>query len=262
MIDLTTSIVPAVFTPPRPAERRDEGGPAFAVMLALAAAGQDAFPAPPSEPAVDPAQAAQETMPLPPLVVAATRPVVADHATRFDARGMIAMGAGVAERGSTVPAAAWPRATEPAAPVPPPVQPADGGGPVGGGVTHRAAVAPVTLPVERAVPVSSPAASILSGGVVTSDVAAECSRPDEPEVTLAPAARPRARFATMAQGAPQLAVVALADGLAVTAAVGALSEGERHRLRDAIAATLSRYGLRPGAVTLLAMPAPVHSVER
>lgn len=99
-------------------------------------------------------------------------------------------------------------------------------------------------------------------GTASGEVAAPPPPPDEPDVAIAPAARPRPRFAAMAQGAPKVAVVALADGLAVTAAVRALSEGERHRLRDAIAATLSRHGLRPQAVTLLAMPAHPRPTER
>jgi hypothetical protein len=64
----------------------------------------------------------------------------------------------------------------------------------------------------------------------------------------------RRAFAAMAQGAPQVAVAALSDGLAVAAAVGALSDDERHRLREVIAATLSRHGYHPRTVTVLAMP--------
>jgi ATP sulfurylase len=64
----------------------------------------------------------------------------------------------------------------------------------------------------------------------------------------------RRAFAAMAQGAPQVAVAALSDGLAVAAAVGALSDDERHRLREVIVATLSRHGYHPRTVTVLAMP--------
>jgi len=262
MIDLMTSGALAALTPPAPAERRDEGSPAFAVVLAQAAAGQDAPPVPPPEPTIALAQAARETLPLPEPVAVETRPVVVDHATRFDARGMIAMAAGVAHGDVTASIAAIPVATEAAtAPLPPALPVEDRMLPVGG-AARPAAVATLAPPGERAVPVRSTAAPVLSGVVPAGDVAPSPVPPEEPEVALAPAARPRTRFAAMAQGAPQVAVVALADGLAVSAAVGALSEGERHRLRDAIAATLSRHGLRPRAVTLLAMPAPFLSTER
>ncbi|KQM61720.1 MULTISPECIES: hypothetical protein [unclassified Sphingomonas] len=260
MIDLMASGAAAALSPPVPAERRDEGGPAFAIVLAQALTGPEMVPVPIPEPPID-------AMPVAPAAVAlvdpAKRPVVADHAIRFDARGMIAMAAGGANALVEAPVVTSPVPVATNATVLSMAMPRDAVMPssIGGG--HAiAATAVVAVPADRAVPVRpSPSPAPLHGTAVGEAPPAPAP-PEEPELAVAPAARPCARLAAMAQGAPQVAVIALAEGLAVSAAVGALSEGERHRMRDAIAATLSRHGLRPRAVTLLAMPAPTLRTER
>lgn len=263
MIDLTGTGLTTAFTPPVPAERRDEGGPAFAILLAQASVTPEGAPMP--TPVLETVDGA-EPMAIPAAVAeqgdAPIRPAVIDHAIRFDARGMIAMAAGAQSGSSDVPVMAPPVSIEtrittaPLAMVPDTVpQPAT--------TTVRAAPAvAATAQVDR-VSVAKPCPlPVAATPTASGEPPPAQTLPDEPEVATAPVARPRTRFAAMAQGAPKVAVVALADGLAVSAAVGALSEGERHRMRDAIAATLSRHGLRPRAVTLLAMPASTTRTER
>lgn len=269
MIDLTTGGTVAAPSPPVPAERRDEAGPPFAILLAQASllaqvsAGQEA-PAPGVEPAIAALQSAP--VPLAEGGDAASAPIVVDHAIRFDARGMIAMatrtvgGTVEAPFGAPSMADAGAGVAVPFAMLRDPVAPRVVPSGLSGAATATATA--TAVPVERAVSLSPSAVAQPAMVSVPGAVRPNPVPPDEPEVAPAPVTRPRPRFATMAQGAPQVAVVALADGLAVSAAVGALSNDERHRLRDAIAAALSRHGLRPRAVTLLAMPAPVLSTER
>ncbi len=182
---------------------------------------------------------------------------VIDHAVRFDARGVLDMAA-VAATAAAHPVVADHAAASRAVGV------SGGEGLRNGEVAlparmlvlpapTQAVAAPVSV-VRQPLPVASGnAASAVAGEPVAPPLA------DEPEPIAHPVARPRAR--TFATTAPQVAVVALADGLAVVAAVGALSDADRHRLRDAIAATVSRHGYHPRTVTLLAMPAPVRFPE-
>lgn len=265
MIDLMTSGALAGPMPPVPSERRDEGGPAFAVVLAQAQVRGEPERPPASLPETTPelAQRATLAMPLPQPVSSASGPMVVDHATRFDARGMIAMAAGEAALSTVVPVAAA-MVTDAATaativPLAPPVEATSL--PVGGAV-RPASGGTIALPPERVMGVRIPAAPVPRAEPVAGGIASQLAPIDEPDVAPVPATRSRGRVATLAQSAPKVAVVALADGLAVSAAVGALSEGERHRLRDTIAATLSRHGLRLRAVTLLAMPVPTLSTER
>lgn len=263
MIDLMTSGMPAAPTPPVTTERRDEGGPAFAVVLAQALVGPVRYPLPPSDTTLDRVPVLPVAMPPPEPAAAATGRLVVDHATRFDARGMIAMAGGGADAAPAAPVAP-PRMVTDAVdagvlPLTPPVEAM--ALPIGGAGRPAAANA-VERQVERVGPVRLVASPVPTGEAGAGDVAPPPAPPEEPEAAPAAIARPRIRFAMLAQGAPKVAIVALADGLAVSAAVGALSEGERHRLRDTIAATLSRHGLRPRAVTLLAMPAATLSTER
>lgn len=261
MIDLTGSGTAAAVSPPALAERRDEGGPVFAVLLAQAAAAPAGAPMPtPVREAAEPvpmsiAVAEQDSVPI--------RRVAMDHAVRFDARGMIAMAAGAEAVSMAMPVVAATTVpdgvSQPRAPV---VSLADAP-PPGKGIIDTLTATASAMPVER-VEVARPApAPTAAPATATGEPTPAASlRPDEPEVAVAPTMRQRTRFATMAQGAPKVAVVALADGLAVSAAVGALPESERHRTRDAIAATLSRHGLRSRAITLLAMPATPTPMER
>lgn len=263
MIDLMTSGTPTAPTLPVTTERRDEGGPAFAVVLAQALVGPARYPPAPSETTLDRVPVLPVATPLPEPAAAATGPLVVDHATRFDARGMIAMAGSGADAAPAAPVAP-PRMVTDAVdaavlPLTPPVEAM--ALPIGG-IGRRAAASAIERPVERVGPVRLAVSPVPSGEAGAGDVAPPLAPTEEPEVASAAIARPRTRFATLAQGAPNVAIVALADGLAVSAAVGALSEGERHRLRDTIAATLSRHGLRPRAVTLLAMPAATLSTER
>lgn len=262
MIDLMASGAAAALSPPVPAERRNEGGPAFAIVLAQALAGPEMVPVPIPEPPAGAMPVAPAAVALAELVDPAKRPMVADHAIRFDARGMIAMAAGGAYAPVDAPVVTSPVSIETGVTVLPMAMPRDVVTQVTIGGGRVVAATAAAFPADRAVPVrSSPSPAPLHGTAVGEAPPAPAP-PEEPELVVAPAARPCARLAAMAQGAPQVAVVALADGLAVSAAVGALSEGERHRMRDAIAATLSRHGLRPRAVTLLAMPAPTLRTER
>lgn len=265
MIDLTGTDLMTALSPPVPAERRYEGGPAFALLLARGSAAQAGAPmAPPVPEPVAVADAVTMPMPMsmPERAEVPVRRAVVDHAIRFDARGMIAMAAGADSMSSDVPVVARPmspdaRGTATSQAMPPDmvVQPV--------AATPRALPAMASArPVEHAMPTKPSPLPPAATATAMGEAAPIPTPPDEPEVAAAPAARRRTRFAAMAQGAPQVAVAALSDGLAVSAAMGALSDGERHRMRDAIAATLSRHGLRPRAVTLLALPAPITRMER
>ncbi|MEH3040414.1 MAG: hypothetical protein PGN21_10175 [Sphingomonas paucimobilis] len=261
MIDLPGTGPTAALSPPVPAERRDEGGPVFAILLAQAAITPVEAPLPtpvPETAAVD----GPEPMAVAEQDDAPIRRAVVDHAIRFDARGMIAMAAGGESVLSDVPditppVSAGTRVTAPQ----PAIAPDMAAQPVTGTV-HSPPVSATATPADRASVAKPHPLPVAATPTALGEPAPTRTLADEPEIATAPAARSRTRFAAMAQGAPKVAVVALADGLAVSAAVGALSEGERHRMRDAIAATLSRHGLRPHAVTLLAMPAPTMRMER
>ncbi|MFD1034619.1 hypothetical protein ACFQ15_08140 [Sphingomonas hankookensis] len=258
MIDASLPQLPLVVPPTVGVEVRTPVGPGFATLLAqgmpVAAETPDAldpevavpFPLPATVPFPDPI----EPKPLGAEVV--------DHADRFDARGvldataveprgdrgMAAMRPALAGIGEVAAKGDLPRATETALPT----------------QAHgllRSTVAESPVPsvsnghavIDQPPPATIPIATMPPARRVT-----------EREVALPTVVRPRARTHA-AQAAPQVAVAALADGLAVAASVGALPDAERHRMRDAIAALLLRHGYHPRAVTLLAAPAPSRSVE-
>lgn len=264
MIDLTGTNLTTAFTPPVPAERRDEGGPAFAILLAQASVTPEGAPMPtPVLETVDDAEPVAMPAAMAEQGDAPIRPAVIDHAIRFDARGMIAMAAGVQSMSSDVPVMAPPVSIEARITTAPLAMAHDTVPQQSATATVRASPAAAAATLVDRVSVAKPySLPVAVTPTAPGEPAPAQTLPDEPEIAVPPAARPRTRFAAMAQGAPKVAVVALADGLAVSAAVGALSEGERHRMRDAIAATLSRHGLRPRAVTLLAMPASTTRTER
>lgn len=255
MIDAS---LPLVVPPTAGVEVRTPVGPGFATLLAQ---GMPVAGEPPD--ALDPAVAVPfplpATVPFPdPVAPEAPGVEVVDHADRFDARGvldataaeadggreMAAMRPVLAGIGAVTPGRDLPRATETTSPT------------QAHGLLRSSVAAAQALPVshgraanDQLPPAAKPAATMPSARRIM-----------EREVALPAAPRPRAT-PRATQAAPQVAVAALTDGLAVAASVGALPDAERHRLRDAITALLLRHGYHPRAVTLLAAPAPSRSVE-
>lgn len=108
------------------------------------------------------------------------------------------------------------------------------------------AAARTALQRVSASPASAP--SVTSENGATSDSVRKAATPGR---RLIEAAANRA-----AQSAARVAISETELGLRVAALAGTLSADERNRLRDEIAALLSRHGLVPGHIHIAARPAP------